>query len=142
MQRFSMRRFPACLAGAIMLWLTTLNSGLAVCYAEFSARCPNVVFILVDDLGWADVKCFNDRTTYETPSVDRLAKQGMLFTNFYSAGPVCSPTRGSIMTGKYPARLRITRHLLTPKLDPPHMANHLELGEWTIAEAFKSGCPR
>jgi len=101
------------------------------------AEHPNVVFILVDDLGWADVGCFNDRTTYETPSVDRLADQGMTFTDFYSAGPVCSPTRASIMTGKYPARLRITRHLLTPKLDPPHMANHLGLEEWTIAEAFQ-----
>jgi arylsulfatase A-like enzyme len=88
-------------------------------------------------LGWADVKCFNDRTTYETPSVDRLAAQGMTFTDFYSAGPVCSPTRASILTGKYPARLRITRHLLTPELDPPHMANHLGLEEWTIAEALE-----
>ena len=139
MRRFSKSKLPACLAGTIAICLATLNFGLAVCHAEFSAQRPNVVFILVDDLGWADVECFNDRTTYETPGVDRLAAQGMMFTDFYSAGPVCSPTRASIMTGKYPARLRITRHLLTPKLDPPHMANHLELGEWTIAEAFNSG---
>ena len=99
---------------------------------------PNILFILVDDLGWADVKCLNERTIYETPNVDQLASQGMLFTDFYSAGPVCSPTRASILTGKYPARLRITRHLLTPERDPPHMANHLALEERTLAEAFQS----
>jgi arylsulfatase A-like enzyme len=71
--------------------------------------------------------------------VDRLAAQGMVFTDFYSAGPVCSPTRASILTGKYPARLRITRYLVTPKLDPPHVSNHLGLEERTIAEAFKEG---
>jgi arylsulfatase A-like enzyme len=61
----------------------------------------------------------------------------MAFTSFYSAGPVCSPTRASIMTGKYPARLGITRHLLAPDRDPAHMVSHLPLEEFTIAEAFK-----
>jgi arylsulfatase A-like enzyme len=100
---------------------------------------PNILLILVDDLGWADVKCYNEHTTYETPNVDHLAARGMLFTDFYSAGPVCSPTRASILTGKYPARLHITRHLLTPAMDPSHMANHLALKEHTLAEALKEG---
>ncbi len=60
---------------------------------------PNVVFIMVDDLGWSDVG-YNGSKVYETPCVDRLARQGMVFTDFYSGGPVCSPTRASIMTGK------------------------------------------
>jgi len=97
---------------------------------------PNVVFILVDDLAWADVGCYGS-TVYETPSVDRLAREGMRFTDFYSAGPVCSPTRASILSGKYPARTRITRHLLTPKTDPTFMANHFALEETTIAEALR-----
>ena len=71
---------------------------------------PNIVFILVDDLGWSDVGCYNSDTPYETPHVDRLASEGMLFTDFYAAGPVCSPTRASILTGKYPARTGITTY--------------------------------
>ncbi len=97
---------------------------------------PNVLFILVDDLGWRDVG-FNGSTAYETPSVDKLASQGMALSDFYSAGPVCSPTRASILTGKYPARLHITRHLLAPDRDPKHMLDHLPLAEFTIAEASR-----
>src|ERR1700678_669507 len=63
--------------------------------------CRNVVFILVDDLGWRDVGCFGS-TFYETPRVDRLAATGMKFTQAYAACPVCSPTRASILTGKFP----------------------------------------
>src|SRR5215831_16033909 len=64
---------------------------------------PNFVFILVDDLGWADVGCFGSKY-YETPNIDQLSTQGMRFTDAYAACAVCSPTRASIMTGKYPAR--------------------------------------
>ena len=67
----------------------------------------NFVFILIDDLGWADTGCYGS-TFYETPHIDRLAGQGMRFTNAYAACPVCSPTRASILTGKYPARLHLT----------------------------------
>lgn len=97
---------------------------------------PNVLFILVDDLGWADLGCYGSKG-YRTSKIDRLAKEGMRFTDFYAGGPVCSPTRASILTGKSPARVRITRHLLYPKADPPTMVDHLALEEETIAEAFK-----
>ncbi len=97
---------------------------------------PNVLFILVDDLGWSDVS-YNGSQVYETPHVDRLAGQGMVLTDFYSAGPVCSPTRASILTGKAPARLGLTTWLYTPEKDPPHVAHHLSLAEWTIAEALQ-----
>ena len=97
---------------------------------------PNVLFILVDDLGWSDVG-YNGSSVYETPNVDRLAQQGMVLTDFYSAGPVCSPTRASVMTGKAPARLGLTIWLYTPKKDPPFVAHHLPLEEFTIAEAFR-----
>jgi arylsulfatase A-like enzyme len=99
-------------------------------------RARNVVFVLVDDLGWSDVS-YNGSSVYETPNVDRLAREGMVFTNFYSAGPVCSPTRASILTGKYPARLGLTKWLYTPEKDPPFVAHHLPLEEFTIAEALR-----
>src|SRR5579862_4783757 len=70
----------------------------------------NIVFILVDDLGWRDLGCFGS-TFHETPNVDRLAATGMKFTQAYAACPVCSPTRASILTGKYPQRVGITDYI-------------------------------
>jgi len=64
-------------------------------------------FILADDLGQHQLGCYGSKY-YETPSIDRLAAQGMKFTRAYSAAPICSPTRASLMTGKYPARVRLT----------------------------------
>ena len=68
---------------------------------------PNIVVILADDLGWADLTCYGS-TFYETPNLDKLAKQGVRFTNGYAACPVCSPTRASMMTGKYPVKTDVT----------------------------------
>jgi len=106
-----------------------------------SAPRPNFLFVLVDDLGWPDVGCYGS-TFYETPNVDRLAASGMRFTTAYAACPVCSPTRASIMTGKYPARVGITDWI--PGNDPKHRKllgprdlHHLPLSEVTIAEALK-----
>jgi len=67
---------------------------------------PNIVFILADDLGWADLSCYG-RPDYKTPNIDRLASQGMKFTKAYSGAPVCTPTRVSFQTGRYPARLPV-----------------------------------
>jgi arylsulfatase A-like enzyme len=102
-------------------------------------RKPNFVFILIDDLGWADVGCYGS-SFYETPNIDKLAKEGMRFTSAYAAGPVCSPTRASIMTGKYPARLKLTNFLIGDrrgKLNPAHYVHQVSLEEVTIAEALK-----
>jgi predicted AlkP superfamily pyrophosphatase or phosphodiesterase len=63
---------------------------------------PNVVFFLADDLGFMDIGANNPRTFYETPNIDRLAAKGMRFTETHSSCPVCSPSRASLMTGKYP----------------------------------------
>ena len=68
---------------------------------------PNIVFFLIDDLGYMDLGCYGS-TFYETPHIDALAASGARFTNAYAACPVCSPTRASIMTGKYPARMDTT----------------------------------
>ncbi|UCF16378.1 MAG: sulfatase, partial [Phycisphaerales bacterium] len=70
-------------------------------------RKPNVVFILIDDMGWPDVACYGSKF-HDTPNIDRLARQGIKFSDAYAACPVCSPTRASIMAGQYPARIGIT----------------------------------
>ena len=75
--------------------------------AEASKRKPNVVLVLVDDMGWTDVGCFGS-TYYQTPNIDRLCRGGMKFTQGYAACAVCSPTRASVMTGRYPARVGVT----------------------------------
>jgi arylsulfatase A-like enzyme len=72
---------------------------------------PNFVFILIDDLGWADLGCYGSKF-YETPNIDRLAARGVRFTQAYTANPVCSPTRASILTGQDPARLHLTNFLV------------------------------
>ena len=86
----------------------------------------NFLFILIDDMGWTDLSCYGS-TFYRTPNIDRLAAEGMRFTNAYAACPVCSPTRASILTGKYPARLHVTDWI--PGMVPPGMRMHEP--EWT-----------
>jgi arylsulfatase A-like enzyme len=71
-----------------------------------AASRPNIVFILADDMGWADLSCYG-RPDYKTPNIDRLALEGLRFTNAYSAAPVCTPTRVGWITGRYPARLPV-----------------------------------
>jgi arylsulfatase A len=103
---------------------------------------PNVVLILIDDLGQRDLGCYGS-TFYKTPNIDQIAKDGLRFTDFYAACPVCSPTRASIMTGKYPVRVNITDWIPGRKDRPdqrlkrPEIRNELPLEEVTIAEALK-----
>jgi arylsulfatase A-like enzyme len=104
-------------------------------------RGPNFVFFLIDDMGWMDAGCYGS-SFYETPNIDRLASEGMRFTDAYAACPVCSPTRASIMTGKYPARLKLTDYLKgrrRGKLNPVDYLDQMPLEEFTIAEALKEG---
>ncbi|MEC7680059.1 MAG: sulfatase [Planctomycetota bacterium] len=111
---------------AVALIATTLVATLAM--GAESNRQPNVVFILADDLGWSDTTLFGTTRFYKTPNIERLAARGMTFTRAYSASPLCSPTRASILTGLSPARHGITSpscHLptvtlkATPKLTGP-----------------------
>ena len=105
-------------------------------------RKPNVVFFLVDDLGWSDVGCFGS-SFYETPHIDRLAGEGVKFTSGYAACHVCSPTRASILTGKYPATLKLTEWLNGRPDKPfqvllnPDKAMVLDPNETTLAEVLK-----
>ena len=105
---------------------------------------PNVVFFLVDDLGYKDVGCYGS-SFYDTPNIDELAEEGVVFTDAYSAHPVCSPSRAAIMTGKDPVRVGITdwikgmplRRAEDPELQPPEDKHHLPHEEVTLAEALK-----
>lgn len=102
---------------------------------------PNIVLIVVDDLGWADLSC-SGSTFYETPNIDRLARDGMRFTDAYAAAPVCSPTRASIMSGKYPARVGVTQfiggHTVGALLDVPYF-HQLPMSELSLAAALRDG---
>ena len=103
---------------------------------------PNFLFILIDDMGWRDLGVYGS-TFYETPHMDALARQSVRFTNAYAACPVCSPTRASILTGKYPARLGLTDWIPgrapwpTARLISPTFHQELPLDEVTIAQALK-----
>ncbi|MHC4123725.1 MAG: sulfatase [Planctomycetota bacterium] len=102
---------------------------------------PNIVFILVDDLGWADLTCYGS-SFYETPNIDKLASEGMRFTDAYVACPVCSPTRASIMCGKYPSRIDLTNYLVgkrSGELITADFVRQMALEEETVAEALKEG---
>lgn len=109
--------------------------------AAEAPRPPNIVVILVDDLGWADLGCFGN-VFHETPSIDRLAREGMRFTHGYAACTVCSPTRAALLTGRYPARLHLTDWIAghdRPKapLAIPDWTKELTLEEVTLAEALR-----
>jgi arylsulfatase A-like enzyme len=102
---------------------------------------PNVVFLLIDDLGGRDLGCYGS-TFYETPNLDRLATQGALFTDAYAAAPVCSPTRASILSGKYPANVGVTQYIgghgVGKFLDVPYNG-FLPSHEYSLAHAFRDG---
>ena len=110
----------------------------------FSAtKNPNIIIFLVDDLGWMDIGCHGSKF-YKTPNIDRLAAEGVRFTDAYAACAVCSPTRASILTGKYPARLLLTNWLPAGRWDPNarlyegRFLRSLPPEEITLAEALRN----
>ncbi len=130
--------------GRLVLLAVLLLFTLRTTIAAEPRRAPNIVMIMVDDLGWKDLHC-QGNTRLHTPHIDKLAAEGMRFTNAYAAAPVCSPTRAAVLTGLAPARLRITNHIpdqkrFTPKnakLLPAEMLNYLPSENITIAERLK-----
>jgi len=125
--------------------MKTLKHFIPVFFAGttiFAQQKPNIVFILTDDMGWKDLGCYGNKYT-ETPNIDSLARSGILFTQSYAACPVSSPTRASIMTGKYPARLQLTNFLVGNRTDPASPVlpapwkPYLEAREVTVAELLK-----
>jgi uncharacterized sulfatase len=120
--------------------LALLSAALHLPAADTAAR-PNIILILADDLGWADLGCYGN-TFNETPHIDRLARQGLRFTQFYS-GPVCSPTRANIQSGQNQARFGITQHIPGhrrpfAKLVDPEVPRQLPLEVETFAERLSS----
>jgi len=128
-------------------WAMSLSL-LAATATATNPEKPNIVFFLIDDMGWSDLTCYGS-DYYETPNIDRLTENGVRFTNAYAACTVSSPTRASILTGKYPGRLHITGAIPilgykrinqgkgTPLKDADYVMN-LPLEEVTIAESLKS----
>jgi arylsulfatase A len=132
--------YPICNLWPALTLALALVAGAAAADQPAAAR-PNVVLIVIDDFGWADLGCYGSKF-YRTPHVDRLAAEGMRFTQAYAACPVCSPTRAALMTGKYPARLHLTDWLPgrgdmpSHKLLRPAFRQELPLDEITLAEVL------
>ncbi|MBM3874870.1 MAG: sulfatase [Verrucomicrobia bacterium] len=132
----------------ILPLLTALLTPLAALHgaepAPKPAAKPNIILFLIDDLGWRDLGC-QGSTYYQTPNIDRLAKEGVRFTDAYSACAVCSPTRAAILTGKYPARLLLTDWLPSGRWNPKaklregRFIRGLPVEEVTLAEALREG---
>ena len=126
--------------------LVLISFGTVACAADSSR--PNVIFFLVDDWGWTDAGCFGS-DLYETPNIDRLAAEGVRFTDGYAACTVCSPTRAAVMTGMYPGRTNVTdwipgmfasrnkQQQAAYPLMPPRWTQKLEHKYTTIAEALR-----
>ncbi len=113
---------------------------LALTVTIAAAKQPNIVFFLADDLGYMDIGANNPDTFYETPHIDRLAAEGMRFTQGYAANPVCSPSRFAIMTGKHPSRADATNFFSGARegrFAPAPLHDRMDLEEVTLAEAFK-----
>jgi len=103
----------------------------------YAQQKPNIIFILTDDMGYGDISCFNG--TYQTPNIDQLAKEGIRLTHYYSASPVCSPSRTGLLTGQAPAKWHITNYLSDKKHNATcEQADFLDPSAPTIAKLFKA----
>lgn len=123
-------------------WLALLLAGLALWAAGFSGRAaaaparPNLILVLVDDLGYADFSCYGNTQT-RTANIDRLAAEGLRFTQFYVNSPICSPSRTALTTAQYPARWKITSYIDNRMLNQRRgMAQFLDLAAPTLARTL------
>ena len=140
----ALRRLCLCL---LMAAATSTAAAQATRPADAAARKgpPNIVVLLVDDMGWADWGG-GGSTFYETPNLDKLAARGVTFTNAYANCPVCSPSRAALLTGRYPQRSGVTDYIGAPqpkdwkretRLNPAPYAEQLPPSEKTLAEILK-----
>ena len=105
--------------------------------AHAAARQPNLVVIMADDLGYADLNCYGGRR-YETPHLDALARQGLRFTDYHSNGPVCSPTRAALLTGRYQQRAGIDGVVYADPARGMREAHGLQPTEVTFAKLLRA----
>lgn len=117
--------------GAVSLFALVVSSGAAV-----AARPPNIIVILADDLGMGDVSCCNPESAWRTPSLDRLAGDGMLFTDAHSSSAVCTPTRYSLLTGRYAWRTRLKESVLQGYSPPLIEPGRLTLPEFLRRQGY------
>ena len=128
--------------GSRIAWSLFLLGGCICLQSCSKPRRPNIVIILADDLGWKDLGCYGSEF-HETPNLDRLAQEGIRFTDAYASACVCSPTRASLLTGKSPARLHLTDWLpgrpnqSSQKLHRPNFQTFLPKDERTLAETLR-----
>jgi len=122
------------------LWLMVVGASIAVASADTKALPdrPNLVIIFTDDQGYADVGCFG-ATGFETPNLDRMAAEGMRFTDFYSAAPVCTPSRAALMTGCYPQRVSLP-HVIGPKSEIGINSEETTLAELLKSRGYATAC--
>src|SRR5258708_567342 len=111
-------------------FLTAATAAVGAPLVRAAAKTPNIVFILCDDLGYGDLGCYGSQI--RTPNLDRLASEGVRFTNFCSADPVCSPSRAALLTGRYRTRVGVPRVLV------PQDQGGLNLDETTMADMLKA----
>jgi N-acetylgalactosamine-6-sulfatase len=124
------------LVSVVMTALAVIGAGVAGRADGAEAR-PNIIFVLADDLGWGDLGCYG-HPQIKTPNIDRMAKEGTLFTQFYVNGSVCSPSRCAFFTGQYPARHRIHGHYATPEQnDARGMSQFLDPAVPNVARLLK-----
>lgn len=133
---------------AALLVIASASTTPLLAAEQTTATRPNIVVLLADDLGYTDLACYGS-SFYETPNLDAMAKDGIMFTQAYAACPVCSPSRAALLTGKYPARLDTTdffhdqdskkaqRKLAAWPMEIQRFKNELPLSEETLAEALK-----
>lgn len=118
----------------LMLCVTTLSS-----LSLFAQKKPNIVLILADDLGYADLGCYGSHEI-KTPNLDKLASEGVKFTQFYAPAGVCTPTRASLMTGCYPKRVGLHVAVLPPDTRSGLNPNEITLAEILKDEGYVTGC--
>ncbi len=118
-------------------FVRALSGAACATLAAAPARPPNVVMIYCDDLGYGDLGCYGSKI--RTPNIDRMAAEGVRFTNFYSANPVCSPSRAALMTGRYPTRVGVP-HVLFPRDDEGLSRSEVTIAQMLKPKGYKTMC--